>query len=177
MVTNKDDNLRMAQQQGQVLPPFLKDAVGPNFNIPGQHDRDLDMGSYQLHEQDVHPALFGQEQFKDGFGPVYATPSFPPNYGPSQGAGTFPGYQQDMHPALFGQGQFIDGFGPVYATPSFPPNYGPSHGTGVGPWHPGQGQISDDHWQQGQGYPHAMVPCYWQPVYMYPSFGHQYYQQ
>lgn len=35
------------------------------------------MESYQGQQQDTHPALFDQSQLKDGFGPVYAIPSFP----------------------------------------------------------------------------------------------------
>lgn len=55
--------------------------VGPDFSIPyGSAEH----GQSSMYE---HPALFGQDQFRDNMGPVYAVPSFPWQQGGGHGAG------------------------------------------------------------------------------------------
>lgn len=58
--------------------------VGPDFSIP-YADESLDYGPESV--DDGHPALFGQEPFRDHMGPVYAVPSFPWQQGNGLGAG------------------------------------------------------------------------------------------
>lgn len=162
MSNNNDDNHVMSEQgelRGQFSsPPFLVNAVGPDLTIPGQHNVIQSKANYQGQHQDTHPALFDQNQVKDGFGPVYAVPSFPSHYNHGQGLGGYQGIQQDTHPALFDQDQLKKGFCPVYAVPSFPSHH--NHGQGAG----------DGQWQQW-GSHHQTIPyCWYYPCYMYPSF-------
>lgn len=56
--------------------------VGPDFSIPYGSAEHGQSSMY-----DEHPALFGQDQFMDNMGTVYATPSFPWHQGDSYGAG------------------------------------------------------------------------------------------
>ncbi|WP_432352931.1 hypothetical protein [Sporosarcina sp. A2] len=60
-------------------------AVGPDFTIPGQSRDGQHMGSSQN-----EPALFRQNQFKDGFVPLYALPTSPWNQNQNPGSGNNP---------------------------------------------------------------------------------------
>lgn len=120
-----------------VSPAFynqLVNSVGPDLTIPtsttaGQHKGIQQQGSQE------HPALYGQNQLKDGFGPIYAIPTFP---------------WQPGH----GQHQQNDDFGPVYATPSFP--WQPVGGQ----WQLGHGQHSGSgHWYPWGIHPQTAMPC------------------
>lgn len=71
----------------------LINAVGPDLSIPRQHDGGQSKGSYLGHQ----PALFDQSQLKGGFGPVYATPSFPWHHSPAQGTGVSQWQQWGNH--------------------------------------------------------------------------------
>lgn len=149
---------------------FSINAIGPDLSIPGQHEGGQNTGGYQGHQQDTHPALFGQNQPKDGLGPVYAIPSFPPPYSQSQKT---TGQQQDTHPALFDQYQLTDGIGPVYAIPSFPPHYNYGQGMEGAQWHHGHGHSEGT--TQGQQWCRCSHPQPMMPQYMQPPFGHQHY--
>ncbi|WHT49204.1 hypothetical protein QNH10_06160 [Sporosarcina thermotolerans] len=127
------------------------------------------MGSYQSEQQDTHPALFGQNQLKGGFGPVYAIPTYPAHYSHGQGVGGYQSQQQDTHPALFDQNQLKNGFGPVYAIPTFPWNHNHSQDTGNPNYH--HGHVHG----VGGGQQPIMTPCCWyNPCYMYPMHGHHF---
>lgn len=85
----------------------IVNSVGPDLTIPtgsGQRgSRGIGHGQQQGSQE--HPALFGQSQFRDGFGPVYAVPSFPGPHGD-------------------GQNQPIGSRGPIYANPFFSGQHG-----------------------------------------------------
>ncbi|WP_188455677.1 hypothetical protein [Virgibacillus oceani] len=75
---NENDIGKMNQSEGngnQIAPATFvnqpMNAVGPNFSISKQPEG----GKYMKNHQG--PALFGQNQLKNGFGPVYAVPSIP----------------------------------------------------------------------------------------------------
>ena len=72
------------QQFGYQVPT----SVGPDFTIPGQQRDFLPPTSSQGFPQGSHPALFGENQFKNGFGPVYATPTYPWQHGQNPQTGT-----------------------------------------------------------------------------------------
>lgn len=119
-VANNDGKLlgEYHDQRGQEFTTSFYDqllnSVGPDLTIPtgsGQHggignDHGLQQGSHE------HPALFGQSQLRDGFGPIYAVPTFPGPHGD-------------------GQSQPIGSQGPINASPFFAgqPNMGSGH------WH------------------------------------------
>lgn len=152
----------------------LINSVGPDFSIPFQHTGSHNMGGSHIQQFNA-PDLFGEDQFKDGFGPVYAIPTYP--WHDSQDGGNNPthtnlelgmdyansgqpskdyslqnqAHQHESAPGLFGENQFKDGFGPVYANPTYP-------------WHHNQGQsLQRVHWPQGYVYP-QVIPAF----YMYP---------
>lgn len=93
-IMSNREGIRGHQQGVQASQPsyvsHLINAVGPDFTILGQHGGGQSMGSYQGQMQGNHPALFGQNQLKDDFGPVYAIPPFPSHYSHNQGTGSSP---------------------------------------------------------------------------------------
>lgn len=121
----------------------LMNSIGPNFNISGQHDGNMNTGNYP----GSHPALFGENQFKDGFGPVYAVPSFPWSPIPSSSTGNTP----------------------------LPQGHGQGRGSSQQPHHQGHG-MQGMQWQQSGNCPQAMTGYYMYPCYMCPSFGYQHYR-
>ncbi|MEH7387428.1 hypothetical protein V7147_18725 [Bacillus sp. JJ1521] len=93
------------------------------------------------------PTLFGQNQLKNGFGPVYAIPSFPwKQQGTNQSSkpvtkdkGNQSGHRGQhsvgqVMPALFDQNQLMGNFGRPNAEPPFPWHRSPNHGYVSGQW-------------------------------------------
>jgi hypothetical protein len=114
------------QQGGPKFMPMFDtqpiNGIGPNFNIlTATEEHNSNSGQVQGQE---HPALFGQNQLKDGLGPVYAVPSFPKKHTHGNGGEQWPQQGGQIHPALFDQDQLKGGLGPIYAVPSFPGQYG-----------------------------------------------------
>ncbi|MCC3358213.1 hypothetical protein [Bacillus sp. REN16] len=130
------------------------------------------------------PTLFGQNQLKNGFGPVYAIPSFPWKNGSGTGQSDAPtpkglanqgGQSEERNigqipPTLFDQNQLMGNFGPVYAIPSFPWQHGGNQVYGMGQWKQGHGPImGGGQWQQWGGHPNVFMPSH-----MYGPVGYQF---
>ncbi|WP_339253633.1 hypothetical protein NSQ43_05190 [Sporosarcina sp. FSL W8-0480] len=161
-MVNNNNNFQVPYrgQEQQASSSFIN-AVGPDLSIPGIHLDTHDLENYDMKQQDVHPALFDQNQFANGFGPVYAIPTYPSQYNLTQDQGTFQRQQPNNHPALFGQNQFINGFGPVYAIPTFPPNHGPIQNSGTEQMNYSDGQFMGGGQCQQCGHHKAMMPFCW----------------
>lgn len=128
------------QQQGGKEPPFLF-GVGPDNTIPAIEDQLNKKENHIQQQGGQEPTLFGQSQFKDGFGPVYAIPSVPWKDGASIIDGEPNKRENHVQqrggqgpPILFDQVQFKGGFGQVNAVPTGPR-------------------------QQWGGHPQTMMPC------------------
>lgn len=176
-MTNHDAELNMeyhhgGQQQAKYEPSSFSNqfinTVGPDLSIPGQCDGGQSADGYQGWKEDTHPPLYGQDQLHDGFGPVYATPSYPSPQSPDHSAGGYQDWQQNTQPPLYGQNQLQGGYGPVYATPSFP-SQPHAHGQGMGHQH----GIGGMQWQHGCMCRHPQPVM---PYYMQQPMGHQPYQ-
>lgn len=89
-----------SKQFGYQVP----NTVGPDFSIPGQQQYSHNTVSSQGYPQGSHPKLFGESQFKNGFGPVYAVPSQPWQHDNSPHAVTSSG--QQSHAQMMGVGHW-----------------------------------------------------------------------
>ena len=137
--------------------------VGPDYSI--RISSGLPSGGARRSAgNDVQPALFDENKLEDGFGPVYAVPSFPtqPGFLPSTASGQGMPLSEQEHPPLYGQGQEHGGFGPIYAAPPFPFSHRQSTPAQPVPhpaWQQGQQQGAwGNQWQQG-GY--FFMPVYY----------------
>lgn len=160
--------INMVTNNNEFVSPLIN-SVGPDFNIPGQHDKEQDMGGHGSIQQWTQPTLFGEDQFKNNFGPVYAVPG---QYdGNLNIGGGHQSIQQETHPALFGADQFKNNFGPVYAIPSMPGQPSPNQSTG-------KNSLPTNHVQgQGMKYGQCHQCCHCHNAMtlycMYPLFGNQ----
>ncbi|MDN4608454.1 hypothetical protein [Sporosarcina highlanderae] len=143
--------LREFHDQAPSFYDQLINGVGPDFTIPIQTVPGQNQGGQE------RPALFGQNQQKHGFGPVYAIPTFPWQQGGIQGQNQAQGQGNDNSQQEHGQNQLNDDFGPVYAIPTYPWQQGSNQGQAQG-----SGQ-----WQNG--FVPTMGSPQWYPVYMYPN--------
>lgn len=131
-------------------------AVGPNFSISNQQGGGKNMKNHQ------GPSLFGQNQLKNGFGPVYAVPPVPwEGPPPVVTAATLKkelaqSQSNSKPPTSSGQKQ-------AKCSPN------PGHGNTTGPWQHGDYQYMWHNQQQPcYGYPQAVMP-----YYVYPTNGYQ----
>lgn len=154
-----------------VINQFIS-PVGPDFSIPYYSADSFN------NQHSPEPALYGEDQFKNGFGPVYATPTYPGTHNHTQNESSSHRTQQDIHPALFDQNQFKNGYGPVYATPTTPwnptsqsQNAGHYSGQQTHKQNFGGGQ-----WQQNCGCSQRMRTYYMYPYCVYPTFRQQNHQ-
>lgn len=143
----------------------LVSPVGPQFTLPL-----TSVDSQKQSAGDAEPIhWFGENQFHDNLGPVYAVPTYPAQHG--GGVGTGHPQENLTYPALYDQNQFHHNLGPVYPVPTYPWAHGNNYQTGScncqsqhgNPQHTGWGQS-----QQMGIHPHAMVvPFYcssWYPI-------------
>src|SRR5690625_2699594 len=72
---SKQKRNKEQQPRGQG-PSFLYD-VGPDLTIPQIEDGSHKKGIHMKQQGGEEPTLFGQSQFKNNLGPVYAIPSVP----------------------------------------------------------------------------------------------------
>jgi hypothetical protein len=91
--------------------------VGPDFTIPGQQREYFNTESSSDYQQGSHPGLFGENQFKGGFGPVYAVPSYPWKQGQIPHTGTNPAHQN--HEQMMGGGHWQQVGGSQHAMPVY----------------------------------------------------------
>lgn len=168
-----DNNNSQSRMKGfeRQYAEGMTNSVGPDFTIPTLYYDDQHMSSSSLQQQYIKPDLFDEEQFKDGFGPVYAEPTFPWHQNQQNNNDPrYPNHVQENNPDLFGQDQFVDGFGPVYAEPTFPWHH-QSHGSQAEPANHKQGPVGVQ-WQQGYVYPQAFPAFYMYPFCTCSPLGH-----